>query len=462
MLGLSSLWTRLKDKDGPDNARPAAAPRKNTGRNLQRSFSIDKPDGFRFPASENMIGDQQSEQLLRVIKSFAPSQPTQNAAQFAGRGDILANVIAAIEEHRNHLVIFGGRGAGKTSLALAVCSIAQQVGYHTAYVSCSRESTLGSIFGSALSELSVRFDQNFDPRTEEADANLRFDALVPEGPLPPQALADVLSRIRGTRLLIVIDEFDRNEHPTLTRDLTEIMKVISDRAIPVQIVIVGVGDVVDNLVGEHTSIARVLYVVRLSNMSDNEIRDTLSVASRFAGVSMAPDVTESIVSISYGRPYIARLVGLKAAKMSLLRRSAVVEMQDFQDGTGELLGYLSSAGFGQVSQLIAGSPQHVPFFVAMLSCRRDSADRFSVANVLAALADRGSIYDTVEVVQRALDVISSPQFGLLNVNREGTTTYQFVDPRAELCVSILCSRALVRGNAKPGSSVERSMNSASA
>ncbi len=462
MLGLNTFWSKLRDRRETDISRPASSPRKSVGRGAQRELSLDKPDGFRFPASENMIGDQQSEQLLRVIKSFAPSQPTQNSAQFAGRGDILANVIAAIEEHRNHLVIFGGRGAGKTSLALAVCSIAEQVGYHTAYVSCSRESTLGSIFGSALAELSVRFDQNFDPRMEEADANLRFDTLIPEGPLPPQTLADVLSRIRGTRLLVVIDEFDRNEHPTLTRDLTEIMKVISDRAIPVQIVIVGVGDVVDNLVGEHTSIARVLYVVRLSNMSDAEIRDTLEVASRFAGVIMAPEVTESIVSISYGRPYIARLVGLKAAKMSLLRRSSIVEIKDFQDGTGELLGYLSSAGFGQVSQLIAGSPQHVPFFVAMLSCRRDSADRFTVANVLAALADRGSIYDTVEVVQRALDVISSPQFGLLNVNRGTTTSYQFVDPRAELCVSILCNRAMARGAARPGHAVETAMNAASA
>lgn len=276
---------------------------------------------FRFLASDNMLGDVGSEKLLRAIKSFAPSQPTQSIAQFAGRANILTQVITAIEEHRNHLVLFGGRGTGKTSLALAMSSVARRVGYHCSYVSCTRESTIDSIFRSALSELPIRYDHQFDPRNDEVDPSLSFESLAPQGEMTPQILADVLARIRSTRLLIVIDEFDRNENPTLTRDLTEIMKVLSDRAIPVQIVIVGVGDVVDNLVGEHSSIARVLYVVRLTSMSDQQIQDTLALASRHAGVEMRPEVTDAIVSISYGRPYIARLVGLKAAKMSLLRGS---------------------------------------------------------------------------------------------------------------------------------------------
>lgn len=440
MIGFNAIWTKLKGPDRKKPARPDAV--KPAGRRVPLQNDADDLAGFRFPASDNMIGDRQSEQLLRVIKSFAPGQPTQNASQFAGRGEILGNVIAAIEEHRNHLVIFGGRGAGKTSLALAMCSIARQVGYHTAYVSCSRESTLDSIFRSALSELSIRYDEQFDPRQEDVDAQLNFGALMPEGPVPPQALADVLSRIRGTRLLVVIDEFDRNEHPNLTRDLTEILKVISDRAIPVQVVIVGVGDVVDNLVGEHTSIARVLYVVRLTNMTDEQIRGTLAVASRFAGVTMSPEVIDAIAGISYGRPYIARLVGLKAAKMSLLRQSPVVEMPDFVSGTEELLGYLSSAGFGQIAKLVSNSPSYLHLFIAMLSCRRDAADRFTVANVVASIDKQKMTIGGPELVQRALDIVASHEFGLLHVIGGETPLYQFVDPRAELSVSILCGRAL--------------------
>lgn len=399
---------------------------------------------FRFPAAENMLGDIGSEKLLRVIKSFAPSQPTQNIAQFAGRMDILTQVITAIEEHRNHLVLFGGRGTGKTSLALALSSVARRVGYHCSYVSCSRESTIDSIFRSALAELPIRYDQHFDPRNEEVDPNLSFEALLPQGEMSPQVLADVVARIRSTRLLIIIDEYDRNENPTLTRDMTEIMKVVSDRAIPVQIVIVGVGDVVDNLVGEHSSIARVLYVVRLGSMTDDQIRETLAVASKHADVEMRPEVIEAIVGIAYGRPYIARLVGLKAAKMSLLRGSDFVEIEDFRSGSDELLGYLDSAGFGHAGRFISASPTNVSLLVAMLRCRRDSSDRFTISDVCATLSAQPANRDMIQAVERAVDLIASPEFGLLTVFPGPEALCQFVDPRAELCVSILCGRALSR------------------
>lgn len=441
MTGFRALWQKLTGAAAlPKPPRGPVSGHMGGRRPLHDTRLIEDAGNFRFPASDHLIGDFASEQLFKVIKAFAPSQPTQDISQFAGRHDMLENVIAAIEEHRNHLVLFGGRGTGKTSLAFAISLNARQAGYHCAYISCSRESTLESIFRSALAELPIRFDQHFDPRAEGADPTLAFESLVPEGGVTPQALVDLLARIRGTRLLLVIDEYDRNESPTLTRDLTEIIKVVSDRAIPVQVVIVGVGDVVDNLVGEHSSIARVLYAVRLSNMTNPQIRDILAVASQAAGVVLSPDATEAIVSIAYGRPYIARLVGLKTAKMALLRKAEIAGLEDFYAGTDELINYLSSAGFGRANRFVAESPRLKPFFVSILSCRRDAADRFTAADVAAALSEAGDPSDRTEAVQQALDMISSPDFGLLNVHPGPRAMYQFVDPRAELCVSILCSR----------------------
>lgn len=421
----------------------------------------DASSRFRFPAAENMIGDVGSQQLLRVIKSFSPSQPTQSVSQFAGRAELLANVIVAIEEHRNHLVIFGGRGTGKTSLALALSSVAQGAGYHCAYISCTHNSTIESIFRSALTELSIRFDQLFDPRAEGADPTMTFDMLLPEGAVSPQLLTDVLARIRGTRLLIVLDEYDRNENPSLNRDMTEVMKVLSDRALAVQLVIVGVGEVVDNLVGEHASIARVLYSVRLGSMTDAQITETLAVAAGQGGVTFRPEVRDAIVRLSYGRPYIARLVGLKAAKMALLRGSSEVTITDFDAGTDELLGYLTAAGFGQAGRLVSSGPSNLLLFVAMLSCRRDSSDRFNVSDVVGALNRRAQTTENAEVVERAIEVISSPDLGLLTTTRNAEGTfYQFVDPRAELCLSILCSRALARELAATGSGMQAKANGA--
>ncbi len=228
MTGFRDLWQKLTGASAP--ARRSQGPvlgQMGDRKPLRNGRRLEEAGNFRFPASEHLIGDLANEQLFKVIKAFAPSQPTQEISQFAGRNDMLENVIAALEEHRNHLVLFGGRGTGKTSLAFAISVNARQAVTTAPTSPAAVRARSRSIFRSALVELPIRFDQYFDPRAEGADPTVTFESLVPDGTVTPQALVDVLARIRGTRLLLVIDEFDRNENATLTRDLTEIIKVVS-------------------------------------------------------------------------------------------------------------------------------------------------------------------------------------------------------------------------------------------
>lgn len=157
------------------------------------------------------------------------------------------------------------------------------------------------------------------------------------------------------------------------------------------------------------------------------------------------EVREAIVRLSYGRPYIARLVGLKAAKMALLRGASDVTIADFDAGAEELLDYLTAAGFGQARRLVSSESANLQLFVAMLSCRRDSSDRFSVRDVIEALSPHAQTAASADTVQRAIEIIASPMLGLLTTTQgPNGALYQFIDPRAELCLSILYSRALAR------------------
>lgn len=394
---------------------------------------------FHFPASERLIGLGAGAELLKAIKAFAPSQPVLELSQFAGRAYLLEQLVAAIEEHRNHIVIFGGRGTGKTSLAMALMTIAREVGYHCAYVSCGRESTIDSIGRSALANLPIRFDERFDPRSENADPGGSFIDLMPEEPISAQHLLNILARIHGTRVLLVIDEFDRSESLTLSRDLTELMKVLSDRAIPLQIVIVGVGNVVDTFISQHASIARILYMVRVEAMTASELEETLALSAEHAGVVLRPQVVSDIVELAHGRPYIARLVGLKATKMALERGSQVVEVQDLRRGTSDLSAYLDASGFGSVRELITRNAGSTLLFDAMLRCKRDAADQFTLADVIEILQSQSSTGEMSTIVQRAVDLLASNEFGFLAVVQGSVTRYRFVDPRAELSLAILCS-----------------------
>lgn len=404
---------------------------------------IEDAVGFHFAASDKLIGLGSDERLHRVIKAFAPSQPVMHIADFAGRRGLLQQIVAAVEEHRNHVVIFGGRGTGKTSIAMALLSVARRAGYHCAYTSCSRDSTLTTIFSSALSTLPLRFDQYFDARDETANAGASFADLLPDHAVSAQELVDILARIRGTRLLVVIDEFDRNENPVLTRDVTEVMKVMSDLAINCQIVMAGVGDVAESLVGEHASVARALYPVRVTAMKREEILDTLALASTRAGVALAPDVIEAVVSMASGRPYIARLVGLKASKFAMMRGADTAEMVDLDKGIGELLDYLVAAGFGEVEQLALASNVNLVTFVAIFGSHRDAADRFTVEDVIATLGPVNSQRDISGAIAGLLERMATPEYGVLHVDigEDGRRRYKFLDPRVELFTSLICFRA---------------------
>jgi AAA ATPase domain len=394
---------------------------------------------FHFSASEKMAGFGSDERLLRAIKAFSPSQPILSISEFAGRGQLLQQLITAIEEHRNHLVLYGGRGNGKTSIAMALLSAARRAGYHCAYTSCSRESNLHSIFSSALADLSVRFDVHFDPRQHAEDAEITFSRLLPPPPVTPLELADTLARIRGTRLLVVIDEFDRNENVSLTRDLTEIMKVLSDRAINCQIVLVGVGDVAENLVGEHASVARVLYPVRISAMSAKEIRDTVAMAAHHAGIKFSEATYSAIENVALGRPYIARLTGLKAAKVALMRGSLLVEAADFYEGLADLKAYLISAGFAQIDAIVQASSASLRTFDAILRCHRDAADYFTAADIREAIDNVSDPREFTSAIVRLLEQLTAPECGVLlhDTRPDGTMRFKFIDPRAELLVSIV-------------------------
>lgn len=445
MAFLSGLWSRWSGS-GKLQALPSpqSIPAKPSREHRLSSLTLASSE-FRFPASEKLLNSSGDEKLFGIIRAFSPSQPAQNYAQFAGRSALLQQVIGAIEEHRNHLVVFGGRGTGKTSLALAVLSLAERAGYHCAYVSCTHDSTVASIFRTTLAGLSIRYDHYFDPRNTELDPTNGFDSLVPEGDVQPQQLVDVLSRIRGTRLILVIDEFDRNESSLLSRDLTEVMKVVSDRDIPVQVVIVGVGDVVDQLVGEHSSIARVLYAVRMSPMSDAEIRDTLELASAMALIDLGTEVTEAIIKMSYGRPYTARLIGLKAAKVALLRGSRSVTLEDLSVGTNELLSYFNLAGLSLAHQMIETNPINIALVSAMLRCKRDASDCFTAIDVCDPLLPGLPSPEVLKEVEEALARLSTTNGGFLRaVEDAGGVRYRFTDPRIELCMSIVCARGDVR------------------
>lgn len=270
----------------------------------------------------------EANRLLR--EAFTPTRPKLEVnSLFVGRLNTLRRIIAAIEEERAHVVLFGDRGRGKTSLANAIQQIAAQAGYFTLKLTCSAELAFEDVFRNFLRRIPGSFYQSqVDNPFMTRRVLDSFDALLPEGNFSVTELNDVLSEIQGAHVLLILDEYDRVVNEDLRNKLAELIKNLTDSSAPVTLFIVGVSEDVDHLLGKHPSIQRSLVAVHLPLMTDREIDRIIMAGADAAGLVFANDVRQRIAGFAKGLPYYAQLLALHAARSAVGRRSGQVERQD--------------------------------------------------------------------------------------------------------------------------------------
>lgn len=257
---------------------------------------------------------------MNLRAAFTPSQPVADRRMFAGRNAMLGAMIASIEDQKLHLVIYGPRGIGKTSLVHMLSDAAREARYLVHYSSCGAASNFQETFRAAAAEIPLRFHSAYGPTTEEAEAGSTFADILPKGGFSPRQFGDLCAKLTGTRVLVVLDEFDRAEDSNFRRELAELIKILSDRSVRVQLVIAGVAADIAELVEHIPSIRRNVLAVRVPLMSEDETREMIGMGERASGLTYDPTARDFLVRIASGWPYIASLIchhaGLEAIEAS--------------------------------------------------------------------------------------------------------------------------------------------------
>jgi Cdc6-like AAA superfamily ATPase len=261
--------------------------------------------------------------------AFTPTRPKQQAGFFSGRHTQLQRIIAGIEEERAHVVLYGERGSGKTSLANIVGAKAEEAGYHVVKLACSSDLDFDEVFRIALRRIPAAFLNQGIGVTHRAGIET-FEQLLPEGEIGVADLIRALERVHDRHVILVLDEYDRITNEATKNKLAELIKNMSDAAAPVTILLIGVAENVDELLGRHPSLRRTLVTVPLPLMTAREIEAIISTGERKSGLTFAPDVRRTIVAFAQGLPYHAQLLCLFAARSAVRRHSARVEGQDLR------------------------------------------------------------------------------------------------------------------------------------
>lgn len=265
---------------------------------------------------------------MRLRDTLTPSQPVSNTRNFAGRTEVLNTLIRSIEDQRLHTVLFGERGIGKTSLLHVMTQLAEDAQYLVRYVSCGEETDFNSLVHSIAESIPLLYHADYDPTDAEIEEGKSIASLLPAGMVSANQLCDVFARLSGTRLLIVLDEFDRSPHGAFRRSIAELIKNLSDRSIRVQFVIAGVASNLDELIEHIPSIRRNIIGLRVPPMNAEEARELLSIGEDASGMTFQEQAIDLVTVIANGSPYLVSLIGQHAAMHAIDRDAREIEASD--------------------------------------------------------------------------------------------------------------------------------------
>ena len=268
----------------------------------------------------------------RLAETFTPSRPLsglphrtgQSLVPIFGREAERARAVRVLMEDHAHLLIFGDRGLGKTSLANVVVEQVQSAGVVVARHVCSVEDDFDTIMRRLVAELpSLRMGVV----TDIARPGISEEKLLPESALRPADVLDGLAHFRRLRLLLVLDEFDRIADQQTRSYMADLLKQCSDRHLPLSFLIIGVSDSAEQLIGQHPSIQRCLSRIALPLLTDADL-DGIVMRGEDAGLTIPAPARACITRLSLGLPYMAQLLALRAGQAALAASRTTVEGAD--------------------------------------------------------------------------------------------------------------------------------------
>src|SRR5579883_1722338 len=407
--------------------RPAAAPAAEATEE-RSAFTLAAP-GVSWKRGRPALPEGGLSALLR--DAFTPTRPKQNASLFSGRFKQMQRIIAAIEEERAHIVLYGERGSGKTSLANILAGKAEEAGYFVLRFACSSELTFEDIFRAFLRRLPATLLADGIGATSRAGID-NFEQLLPQHSNVGDIVA-ALERIYDKHVILIIDEYDRVTGEDTKAKLAELIKHMSDAAVPVTLLIIGVAENVKELLGKHPSLQRTVVTVPMPLMSRREIDGIIATGEEKTGLRFDPDVRQLVAELALGLPYHAQLLCLFSARNAARRRSERVEREDLRYAV-QRAAEEAETRVKEAYDLAVGPHENASFRDVLYYAARARSDEFgffSAADVATAAARPGEgeqqTAQSLLALQYPLKKLTEPERGamLRRVITPGGLRYQF-------------------------------------
>jgi DNA polymerase III delta prime subunit len=369
---------------------------------------------------------------FEVQQTFSPSAPLDETDLFAGRRVQLQKVLDATVERGKHVILFGERGVGKTSLAKLVYKLFPTTARSIWSVreQCDPSDDFDSIWRKVFKDIWVQVQR------DGQEAHGRLSELYPQQIKPDDVRRELEACFKASEIpIIIIDELDKVRDATTRGLVANTIKHLSDYSVNVTVILVGVADDVNGLIGEHESIGRCLEQVLMPRMSMSERREVLEKILPRLGMRIDSDALAKVASLSRGLPSYVHSLGQSAALAAIARRSLNINENDIDAAVRRVLEKSEESVQENYARAVHSNRNDNLYREVLLACAMaETNDRgtFAPASVCAPLSAILKREKLVEIAafQQHLQKFITDERGriLVRIGQERSYRYRFADP----------------------------------
>jgi Cdc6-like AAA superfamily ATPase len=365
----------------------------------------------------NMDDRQKLTLKAQLSTSFRPGAPIDKYDLFAGRMSQVNDVINAIIQPGQHVILFGERGVGKTSLAKVISEVLQRAGFKlldSGTINCDGKDTFSSLWHKVFRELSIVLSSRqtgFVPEGSEPGLKVSLESLLPEEARPDDVRYVLNHLPHGQGSIIIIDEIDRISDKETATLLADTIKNLSDHATPTTLILVGVADAVDDLIAEHKSIERALTQIPMPRMSSPELTQIIDKGLRAANMTIEDDAKVWITRLSQGLAHYTHSLALYAAQRAVDNDRTHITMAEVNEATKATV-EKSHTILSAYNRAVSSPQTQSLYDKVLLAC---------------ALADKDDLgFFTAAAVSKPMSLLMGRNYPVPNFSRH---LYDFCEPK---------------------------------
>ena len=259
------------------------------------------------------------------IAGLFDGAPIDEEDLFAGRSAEISKILSTVMERSKHVVLFGERGVGKTSLSNIFWKRFSKTlrSFIVARVQAGPHDSFSSLWIRALEELKESGISSGKPTYVKFET--KFESIT------PTQIRRELQKINANALpIIIVDEYNEIADADAKRLTANLIKELYDFSVTTTVILVGVAENVTDLIVDHSSIDRALIQIPLNRMSDAELREIIQKRAARTVMTFTSDAIWTIIILSRGLPYFTQTLAKHAAIHAIRNRRVSITNDDVE------------------------------------------------------------------------------------------------------------------------------------